>query len=837
MAEHENKDRNQPTEQELFGRGAGLNPKDVFAGDEEFFKTFSQSPTGPEKPTPQQQPTPAPEDYDFAQNYPQPQSARLKRFTAVQLVLLMAILAIASMVGYAWLSADSPRPSQAHQPGRPADTPAATEPNQPLARQSLELAAVEETVDPLEEFADQPLGLELAQQLYARGQYDQAAAVYDRLAKALPGDEQQLMRDFLNFQKALCLHKSGSQDEAVELYRQVLTSSSPVLKALVNYHLAIIELDRSRFRNARRRAYNALALIDSADPRRQIFNELREQCDFIAAESLSRYVLALRDDDNAIPARLWTTPNKMLSFLTDADEATIRAMLDAGIDDFRASLLSPRIRPLAQGSRQRYAAVATQEPIGQLLARIASHADMDVVWDSTIDQLVHKRPVNILTTEATAAQLARTAAGAAGLIAWIDPEQEDKINIYDPENYNQLNEHLQTITKTAANLWQGWLLRYPESQKLAKVHFATALLDYHDKNFVKAAAECRLIANRFHRHSVAPYALLLSSRVKTHLKDYAGAQRDLTSLVQIYHAEPVAEQAYLELAQATERAGLNRQAAEVYERVYNMGLDRATQQTAALSAARCHLRSDQLQNAQTWIKRYLNSASKDSENYHQAYLLLGKANLRLDRVEQAASAFRYALTGSLDKDQYLPHVPEFIEALTIRGKFLEAIEIIEDARSANLTSHEDTELLILESSIYRAMKLPNRLLKPLREKTDFITETRLRNRLLYEIALCQLQVGQTRTAHNNLTDLMARESSQQMAQQIGTTLAKASLELGRYDQAIQLAQRLLEQQPSRQLRQKLADIKTTAHLRLNDYDQAARTLIGAVGTETDAEGT
>ncbi|MHC4511520.1 MAG: tetratricopeptide repeat protein, partial [Planctomycetota bacterium] len=103
----------------------------------------------------------------------------------------------------------------------------------------------------------------------------------------------------------------------------------------------------------------------------------------------------------------------------------------------------------------------------------------------------------------------------------------------------------------------------------------------------EAIAEFKLVANRFSQVSLAPYALLHSSKLKTNLRDHHGAREDLRQLIEQYPDTNIYGHAYLRLADATMEAGLKAEAARLYQRVYNFGLSAESKTASALGAAGC----------------------------------------------------------------------------------------------------------------------------------------------------------------------------------------------------------------------------------------------------------
>ena len=131
--------------------------------------------------------------------------------------------------------------------------------------------------------------------------------------------------------------------------------------------------------------------------------------------------------------------------------------------------------------------------------------------------------------------------------------------------------------------------------------------------------------NQFSQTSLAPYALLTSSKLKAELHDYPGAREDLTQLVEQYPETEIYGQACLNLAHVTKNAGFFKEALRLYRKVNNLGLSSELQIASALGAGRCSYEIRDYENAAKWLVKYIKLANDPAdEDYYFAYFLLGK---------------------------------------------------------------------------------------------------------------------------------------------------------------------------------------------------------------------
>ena len=109
-------------------------------------------------------------------------------------------------------------------------------------------------------------------------------------------------------------------------------------------------------------------------------------------------------------------------------------------------------------------------------------------------------------------------------------------------------------------LWRKLLLMYSDDNRVSNTHFMLGALQEQRGQTGEAISEYKLVANRYSKTPLAPSALLRSSRLKTSLRDYQGASRDLKQIIEQYSENELVGQAYLNLAETTMKAGMYEQA-------------------------------------------------------------------------------------------------------------------------------------------------------------------------------------------------------------------------------------------------------------------------------------
>ena len=656
----------------------------------------------------------------------------------------------------------------------------------------------------------EPLSLQLADKLYRHRDFEPALVMYDKLYRRLPAtEENQPLRDFLLLRLALCSKNSGSIAQADSLLRTVSLSRLPILRALARYHQSTTLMSRSRYLEAATKAYQTIALIEVANYDKKWVLAVQQQCGLLAAEAVSRNLLALCDADANLPKELWSEHPDIDPF-AEMDEPQLRVCLASGTEQLEGTVLSPQIRPAGEKTAvPRWSVICNGAPLEELLARLAANAAVNIRWtngdpglatakDGTggspappTEDNVRARPVYLYLTSATAPQVVTTAAGSVGLIAQID--EKGDIRLLDPTSYSSLADHTKLLADEAITLWQRFLLTAENDPRSTNAHFATALLQATRGQFDEAIAEYKLVASRFTKHPLAPYALLQSGVLKVRLRDYVGAHTDLKQLMDLYPETPLSDRACLYLADATMKAGLYQEATGLYHKVYNMGLSLETQVRSALGAGRCLYETKEYEEAAKWLSRYTTLVRDQSRpEFSAACLLLGKTYLALHKPQQAQPALNLAIKGELSHQQHVETIAVLVKAYLEQGLCLEALNTLEATAGWQLSQQEAVELALLRARTFRAVGLADKAAALLEEKSQYLSSPELHAQVALELAQCHIEEGDFESARKTLGEAFTAVEPGPLADQIGRELARVCLRMGQTAQAISVCSQLLE---------------------------------------------
>ncbi len=828
MAEEEQKIKNSsevPADSDLFASDVhrNLSEREVFVGDEDFYRLLADS-----------TPTTPVQRADHAERSLQA-PIRHKRFSTIQKAFVVGIIAIGAMLLYVVVKPLLWPPNQISTSKTQQISPST------LMVADSELVVQEKGQEQVRQPAPlfpstQPLSLDVARGFYLQNDYGQAYAVYNQLQQSLPsGDRQELLRDFLQFEMALCLNRAGNSEQANSLFRTLSQSRSPVIRVVANYELSLLQVQKKQYIKARTRAYQAIALVRAVDSDKDWILSLQRDCQFLVAECITRNVLLLCDADEDIQSLLWSSSVEIDPFI-NLDEAQLRSLLDSGLEQLKEGLLSPQIRKLEhQGVLPRWSVIAYGASLEELLSRFVANAGLDISWilnktpaNEPVGNAVRRRPVCLYLPSVTARQAIEVAAGHVGLLSRID--EKGILTIHNPADYSSLSEHVHLLTQEAVSLWGNILLTFHDDKRVPNAHFALGLLHAQEGQPDSAIAEYKLVANQFSQTSLVPYALLSSSKLKTDLHDYSGAREDLTQLVEQYHETEFYGQACLNLADVTKNAGFMNEALRLYRKVYNLGLSLELQTDAALGAGRCSYEIQDYENAAEWLVKYIKLANDPTdEDFYLAYFHLGKTNLALGNYQQASIAFQYTLSGpigSLARERYVETVSALAETQLQLENFVEALTLLETIDSWQFSTNESIEILLLKSKVLRLMGLPDKAIAVLGYDAEYLPDSQLKTRMFFELANCYIAKGDLDFAHKKLTDILINAAPGPLSHEIALRLAEVCLDLGQSSQAITVCKQLLDSEVSSRIRQKALKVLAVAYKDQKNFDNAALALVG-----------
>ncbi|TKJ34847.1 MAG: hypothetical protein CEE38_16950 [Planctomycetes bacterium B3_Pla] len=791
-----------------------LSEHDVFAGDDDFYELLESDPDTKAE-----------------------QFVGQKRFSLIQKVLIISIIAVILMLVYELLkgpsapvadrsstSADGAAPNVRQTP---VSGPAVTEPVQVVQEQ----VRGPDPVPP----PTRSLSLKVARDFYLQKNYKEAYAAYDQLRQAMPASEE-MLRDFLQLRMAVCSKQVADFEQASRLLMTISQSRSPAVRTVANYHLCLLEIQRKRYLRARTRVYNTIALIKAVDFDDDWALSFECDCHFLAAECLTRHILSLSNADSDLPDDLWSNPTAFLDHFSSLNEAELRRFLNSGSEHLGRGLLDPRIRRLEhQSGPPRWSVTSYGAPVEELMAKFAAGAELDVHWSlegaaspNSGESAIRERPVCLYLPAATSQQVVLIAAGCAGLLA--RPENNpgtQKVTIFDPTEYSSLREQISFLSQQAISLWQKFVLTFYSDKRLANAHFVMGLLQSQIGLPTEAVAEYKLVANRFSQMQLAAFALLQSSKVKASLRDYHGAREDLKQLVERHHDSDIYGQAYLSLADATMDAELYADAALLYRRVYNFGLSLESKTASAIGAAGCFYKTKSYEDTVEWLTRYINLAGEDeNSNLYSAYFLLGQTNLALGQYQQACDAFRYALVEQNSRQQYIEAIIALVKGHIEQDHLVEALETLENANSVALSQEQSVEILLLRSRVYRLLGLADTAIVFLRDRAEYVSDSQLSTKISFELAQCHIAKGNLQDARSSLSEILVVVEPGLLAQRTALELAEVCLKLGRSSQAISVCLQLLNLNVSARTKQEILKMLAAAYSQEKDYDKAALALSG-----------
>jgi tetratricopeptide (TPR) repeat protein len=832
-----------------FGFSQELSEYELFAGDEDFYRLLEESSS---QTTDEMDPVSAPPRVQIngktvARQYigqsrivQQLKQYKYKRFSTLQKVLAVSIIIVVSMLLYVLFKSPSESVAGSDSMGT-LPTDQSERPVRQTSVSSLSVTGSERLTQPQIQGQEpvllptQPLSLEVARNFYMQKDYGKAFAAYDELRRALPASEE-LLKDFLELKMALCAKQAADFEQASRLFTKVCQSRSPAVRIVANYHLCLLEIQRKRYLRARTRAYNTLALIKAVDFDDDWVLSFECDCSFLVAECLTRHIFMLGGTDTDLPADLWGKPTASSDPFSRLNEAELRRFLNSGAEHLGRGLLDPEIRKLEQqGGLPRWSVTSYGAPVEELLAKFAANANIDIHWavEGTLklvsaEESVRQRPVSLYLPAATCQQVVLTAAGCAGLLASAEgPPGKEKVTIYDPDEYSSLRQHISFLSRQAVSLWQKFVLTFYSDERLANAHFLMGLLHSESEMPIEAIAEYKLVANRFSQTSLAPFALLHSSKLKASLRDYPGAREDLKQLVEQYPDVEIYGQAYLRLADATKEAGLNDEAAKLYQRVYNFGLSAESKKASAIGAAECLYETKEYEETAKWLTRYIDLAGGDKNNsLYPAYFLLGKSSLALGKYQQACDAFKYALAEQSSREQYVEAITLLVKSHIKQGNFVEALDTLASVSSVALSQEQSVEMLLLKCRIFRMLGLLDTAIVFLRDRAEYVSEPQLNAKISYELALCRIAAGNLESARSGLSEILGTVEPGPLAQQIAMELVDVCLKLGRGSQAVSVCQQLLGTDVSGQEKQQILKMLAEAYNQQKDYEKATLALSG-----------
>jgi TolA-binding protein len=665
---------------------------------------------------------------------------------------------------------------------------------------------------------------QLAEQLYNARKYNEAYHVFNELTEKLatntPADE--FMRDFFRLKMAICLQNTQGHENISALFTSALQSRSPLVRALANYRLIFAENHNKQYASARSRSYRTLALLKAFDD--YMSPSFEADCYFMLAEALTRQILLLNNVPDTLPGQFWSDTLAIES-IPQMSAEQLRTFVQAGTSEISEAAIGPKIQKREHlGVGAQWSVVCMEAPLEEVLSRFASASKLNVTWPSTSTD-IRTEPTTLYLPAASEQLVTEVAAGTAGLIAHFDGHE---ITIQSMDVYTNLDKQKQLLTREAVSVWRRFLLRYRGDQRTPNAHYAIALLHDFAGETPTALGEYRLVASGYTHNPLAPFALLNASKIKTNLRDYAGAREDLNQILIQYPACKLVDQASLYLAEATMAGGLYEDAAKMFRKVYNLELSAESRCHAAYGLGRCFYETRQYEEAVKWLKHAIETTNSPTDHRLQpAYFMLGKANVALKDYKTASMAFRSALENSPHKKEYIEVTLELVRSEFSQQNFVVALNILESIPVSQLDQEFACEVLITKARILSALDINDTAVSLLRRKIEFVADSRLRAKLNFELAKCLAAIGDLRIARRKLTDALMDLPPSLSAQQANLLLAKVSMELGQNAQARDVCLVLLRNEDiDNEIKRDTLNLLGRIYTQLNQHNQAALAYAG-----------
>ena len=788
-------------DEELFAGAVyeDLSVQQIFAGDNDFYKTMDTSPAAvPSVPS-------------------IPLPAKRGHWSLITKILIGSVILIGFVFGlYSAITSLSALPVTSTTPFQQTE-PAKSESINDLSPREPEVLLSEEA----------PVSLKIAQDYSLQGDYGRAVAVYNRLLESLPQNaEEGKMRDFLKLKMALCMGQDGEVEESERLLKIVSKSRSVIVKILANYHLCLLDMQKRQYLTARSRAYQTIALLDAIGPDVNRMSDLRRNCYFLLAEAITRQILSLSDIKGDVPPELWPSFDTESDLFADMDEQSLRAILTTGSQELNQSLLGPKIEAIDTDSSPGWTVNCNGASIGEMMGQFSVSIGYDVHWKMDSDKSsIRNRSVNLYLRSASEQQCIMVTAGCAGLLAAID--DNNIITISDPTDYSYNSEHIAGLRTEAISSWQRFLVIYYEDPYFANVYFALGLLRTGQNLIDESLSDYKMLANRFPHSNLAPHALMNSAKLKMSLHDYPGACSDLMKTVEQYADYQEIERAYLSLADVTVRMDRYEEAAKLYRKVYYMENSAETQAVAAFASSQIYYQGQDFTNAEKWLTRYID-LEKDNQDhqFYQACLLLGKTWRAMGNSELSCDALRTSLSGQLDQNEYIEAVSALVEGYIEQEKFIQAIETLNEASSRHLSQDGSIRMLLLKSRSLRGIGLIDNAIVILNDREEYLIDNLLKAQVSYELSECYIEQGELDLAYKKLSKTLGYAAPGPMTHKILYKLVDVCLLLGLDSQAESICSRLLSLDPPEPIKQKTLEYLAAVYNKQKNYDRAALALLG-----------
>jgi tetratricopeptide (TPR) repeat protein len=651
-----------------------------------------------------------------------------------------------------------------------------------------------------------------AEKLRQSGKSAAALVQYVELADR-EGDR--AVRSLLILREAQCLIDLRRLDEARRQLQTAREGPSNTIRAMANLKLAGLDAAARLDLDARRQAFEALATDAAHWPK-----GLEEACDLIVARSVVDQALMLCNSPDSVKDK---APDCIDPFADQAPGA-IDKLLQASCRQDKPSALDSAISVLRVADSGRFEVRCDGAPLEDLLGRMATATGGHIRWSEAIAPEIRRRPVSLHGELAGSMRAAEIACGQVGLIARFTG---DEVVVHDPGSCPTAAERRELVCQEAFSAWRRLLLRSPDPATAAPGHLLLGTVYEAMGQTASALSEYRYIPQAYPHDNASAEALLRCGRLRMTIKDYVGARTDLLEMLDRSPDHPEKAGVYLSLADCELQTGNATRAAQLYMRLYELGVSAESRQAACLGAGRCLFSLGRSAEAAAWIERYVAAPQgTDPHGRAQARLLLAHCRLAMGQNAKAVAELLQALAGELSDDDRVELMLQLSDALSSSEECGRALVVMGNIDKGNLTDAQAYRHAVMSARLLQRSGLDDKAAALLRSRMDKTTDAVSFSRLAVELARCRVASGDLVEARQLLLDAVGKLPPGPEARGAVCCLAEVCLRSRCYDQAIAVAQRLVQaEEPA--IRAKANQVLAEAHLARREYQVAAACLVAA----------
>ncbi|NLW86590.1 MAG: tetratricopeptide repeat protein [Planctomycetes bacterium] len=661
-----------------------------------------------------------------------------------------------------------------------------------------------------------------AKNLYVSGDYQSAlGAMTALLLKSTQEQVERPIIELITLRQVQCLHKLGRFEEARQPLLELTHASSGIIRAVACQIQAQVDIKEGRRGTARCRAYASIAAAGAGQA------ELEAQNDLLIADALAKDTLAMWNSPHEPPV----IQMQDVDPFADLDDEALYQLISGGKGRNIMSL-TPRVKRVAVGGgMRRYSASAWQVPVEDLLLRVTAESAMQVQW-SNVSAEARRRSVSVQFDDVAQQRLVEIVCGAAGLVARFTG---DAVIISDPTTIESLSDKRDLVHAEAVSVLRRVFLRWPQDARLAEGRLTLAMIYEAAGDFPSALAEYSLTSTRHPTSESSARSLLLSGRLRTRLNDYAGANRDLYTLLDGHPTWPEIDDAYLQLGLVAVGAGNLDDAITAFRKLHNLNLSEAGTSLSAFHLGRCYFLKGDFAEAGKWIKAFLDTPKGGNEELRDALIMLARCEASAGDHASAVMRLRQALSAdeggeksielSMDLGQYLLEINDCVGAL---GS-LRALE------NHKLTDSQLADAIILEAKIHTKMGLGRRAASLVHNNIKLIEDMQVRIRLEIELARIQMANEEFAAARTTLTSVLSRMGGGADATAVKLDLAEVCLNMQDPRPVAQLTGEVLQAGCDPASATRARTLLGWAHVMQKDYVQAAAIYAAANSAEGSQE--